>query len=122
LTILDEDEQAAELYDTIAELANTGSLMRSWDYRLVATLQGMAAACGRDWDRSEMHFEDALRIARDLPMRVEEPDACRFYARMLLARNRPGDRDRARDLLGRAAAGYAALEMSRHEELVRGLV
>jgi class 3 adenylate cyclase/tetratricopeptide (TPR) repeat protein len=122
LTVLDEDEQAAELYDTIAELARTGMLMRSWDYRLIATLQGMAAACGRDWDRAETHFEDALRIARDLPMRLEEPEACRFYARMLVARGRSGDRERARALLGRAAAGYVALEMPRHEELVRVLM
>ena len=122
LTILDEDEQAAALYDTIVELGATGSLMRSWDYRLVATLQGMSAACGRDWDRAEAHFEDALRIARHLPMRLEEPEACRFYARMLVARAGPGDRDRARDLLGRAAEGYVALEMSRHEEMVRAVL
>jgi hypothetical protein len=119
LTVLYEDEQAAALYDTIVELGTTGSLMRSWDYRLVATLQGMSAACRRDCDRAEAHFEDALRIARGVPMRLEEPEACRFYARMLVARAGPGDRDRARDLLGRAADGYVALEMSRHEEMVR---
>ena len=99
-------------------------MLGAWsaDYRLIATLQGMSAACGRDWDRAEAHFEDALWLARGLPMRLEEPEACRFYGQMLVARDRPGDRDRARDLLGRAAAGYGALEMPRHEEMVRAVL
>src|SRR5207244_2578933 len=92
-TVLDKVEQAAALYDTIVELGTTASLMRSWDYRLIATLQGMSAACGRDWDRAEAHFEDALWLARGLPMRLEEPEACRFYGQMLVARDRPGDPD-----------------------------
>jgi hypothetical protein len=93
--------------------------MRSWDYRLLATLAGLSAACAGDWDQAESHFEHALQLARDLPMRLEEFDACRFYARMLISRGRPRDRARARGLLAQAVAGYAAFEMPRHAEMAR---
>ncbi len=75
LTVVDEDEQAAVLYDTTVDLGTNGSLVRSWDYRLVATLQGMSAVCGRYRDRTEAHFEDALRIAR-VPEIVTGRAAC----------------------------------------------
>ena len=103
-------------------LAATGSLMRSWDYRLLATLLGMSATCAQEWDAAEAHFHDAIRLARELPMRMEEPDANRFYARMLLARDRPGDRDRAAALVADAQAQYRALEMPMHVALVGELL
>jgi tetratricopeptide (TPR) repeat protein len=121
-TVLGEDDQSAALYSTMEELAATGSLMRSWDYRLIATLEGMSAACARDWDRAEAHFDEALRLSLELPMRLEEHDGRRFYARMLIARDRPRDRDRARDLLAQAVAGYVTFGMPRHEAMARAVL
>jgi class 3 adenylate cyclase/tetratricopeptide (TPR) repeat protein len=121
-TVLGEDAQAAALYPTTIELAATGSLMRSWDYRLLATLLGMSATCAQEWDAAEAHFRDAIRLARELPMRLEEPDAYRFYARMLLARGGPGDRESAVVLVEDAQAQYRALAMPRHVELVGELL
>jgi class 3 adenylate cyclase/tetratricopeptide (TPR) repeat protein len=121
-TVLGEDHQSAALYTTMAELAASGSLMRSWDYRLIATLEGMSAACGRDWDRAEALFDEALRLSLELPMRLEELDARRFYAHMLIARDRPRDRDRARDLLAQAVAGYVTFGMPRHEAMARAVL
>jgi class 3 adenylate cyclase/tetratricopeptide (TPR) repeat protein len=118
LTIIGERDQAADLYETTAALAATGGVMRTWDFRLVATLQGIAAACAGDWETSESHFHEALQLATALPMRIEEADACRFYASMLRERGRPHDRDEAVRLLTRAAAAYAELGMPRHEALV----
>ncbi len=120
-TILGEEQQAAALYDTVLELAATGQVMRSWDFRLVATIAGMAAACAREWDRAERHFQEALRLARALPLRLEVPEAHRFQAGMLLARNEPGDAGRANALLTEAATAYAGLGMPRHEAIVRAL-
>ena len=113
-------DEAAALYETTVALARTGGLMRTWDYRLVATLQGMAAAAAGEWTLSEGHFEDALRLARELPMSIEEPEAWRFYSAMLLARDGAGDRERAAHLLGRAATAYRDLGMPRHESLALG--
>jgi len=119
LTLLDLGNDAGELYETMAELAATGILMRSWDFRLVATLQGMAATGRGAWELAEAHFEEAMEISRRLPMRHEEPEACRFYAQMLHTRGRPGDRDRAQALAERALAGYDELGMPAHADLVR---
>jgi hypothetical protein len=121
-TVLGEAEESAALYPVMVDLAATGSLMRSWDYRLLATLEGMSAACAREWDRAEAHFDEALRLSLELPMRLEALDARRFYAQMLVARGRPRDRDRARELLAQAAAGYVAFEMPRHEAMASAIL
>ncbi|HUW02789.1 MAG TPA: AAA family ATPase [Acidimicrobiales bacterium] len=118
-TMLGERDQAAALAATLDELAATGVMMRGWDFRLVATLQGMASTCAGDWDRAEGRFEKALQASRTLPMRREEPEACRFYAQMLDERNRVGDRDRARELRERATEGYEEFGMPAHAALVR---
>jgi tetratricopeptide (TPR) repeat protein len=121
-TVLGEDDRSAALCTTMMELAATGSLMRSWDYRLIATLEGMSAGCACDWNRAEAYFDEALRLSRELPMRLEEPDARRFYARMLIARDRPRDRDRARDQLAQAVTGYATLGMPRHQAIAEAML
>jgi tetratricopeptide (TPR) repeat protein len=122
LAVLGDTEAAGELYPTMVELAGTGCLMRSWDYRLVATLVGLSAACARRWDVAETHFHEALRLARELPMRSEEPDACLFYARMLLARDAPGDRSTATALRERASALYEEYRMPRADVMARAVL
>jgi class 3 adenylate cyclase/tetratricopeptide (TPR) repeat protein len=121
-TILGEREAAAALYPTMVELAETGCFMRSWDYRLVATLVGMSAACAGEWDVAEARFDDALRLARVLPMRSEEPDACLFYARMLRERGGRGDREQAAELRARAIARYDAFAMPRADAMVHAVL
>ena len=77
--VLGATEEAASLYDAMVELAATGSLMRSWDYRLLDTLCGISAACAGDWTLAEGHYQDAIQRATELPMRLEVIDAGRFY-------------------------------------------
>lgn len=122
LTLLGRRDEAGALYDTMAEMGATGVLMRSWDFRLVATLRGMAASGRGEWEIAERHFEEALQASRRLPLRHEEPEACRFYAQMLLTRGRPGDRDRAQALGERALAGYDELGMPAHATLIRNIL
>jgi tetratricopeptide (TPR) repeat protein len=119
--VLGEEQEGAALYDTVLALAETGDVMRSWDFRLVETIAGMAASCAREWDRAERHFQEALRLARALPLLLEVPEAYRFQASMLLARNEAGDVSRANALLAEAATAYAELGMPRHEATVRAL-
>ena len=120
--LLGEPDEVAALAPTISDCASTtGCIMRAWDFRLIATLQGIAAGCSGEWDEAESHFEHALRLSQQLPMRREEPEARRFYAQMLLDRGRTGDRDRARALLEAATEGYTSFEMPEHAALARGL-
>ena len=87
--------------------------MRAWDFRLVATLKGMAAGCNGDWDAAEAHFEESLLLARSLPMLRELPEARRFYAQMLL--DRADRRPRAaHELLRGAIDEYTSFGMPRH--------
>lgn len=122
LTLLGRREEAGGLYDTMAELGATGILMRAWDFRLVATLEGMAASGRGEWEIAEGHFEEAIQTSRRLPMRHEEPEACRFYAQMLLTRGQSGDRDHARAIGERALAGYDDLGMLGHATLMRQML
>ncbi len=119
--MLGEDEQAAALYPMVLEAIAAGSLARGLDMRLLATLAGVTAGCARRFDAAEAHFYEALRLARDLPMRLEEPEACRFYAKMLIDRGEPGDSERASDHLAHATELYRQFGMARHEELARSL-
>ena len=90
--------------------------MRSWDYRLVATLAGVAASAMREWELADAHFAEARRLARSLPMRHEEPDVLRFRAMSLRKRGDSGDA-----LLDEAARLYDSFGMTRHAELTRRL-
>ena len=41
-----------------------------------------------EWDAAEAHFEEALGNRKALPMLREDPEAQRFFAQMLLDRER----------------------------------
>jgi hypothetical protein len=81
----------------------------------------MAAGCQGEWDAAEAHFADALRQSKALPMLREEPEAQRFFAQMLIDRDRPGDRARAEMLLETACESYTAFGMPQHAALTREL-
>jgi hypothetical protein len=57
-----------------------------------------------------------------MPHRVEQPEVRRWYARMLLDRNGPGDRQRARNLLTEARAAFEQVEMPKHVEMADALL
>ncbi len=84
---------------------------------LVTTSAGIAAACGSDWTAAEQHFQAALRQAHEIPYKIAQPEARRWYAWMLSERNAPGDNDRARTLLGQATEMYRTIGMPKHVEL-----
>jgi hypothetical protein len=100
----------------------TGAIGRGWDYRLMDTLAGIGATCAGDYEGAERHFDDGLRRIESLPLRLEEGDACRWYAWMLLRRNADGDADSARDLIDRAIGAYRRVGMPRHEALAAELL
>jgi hypothetical protein len=121
--LLDLREHAAALYPLMRQLL-AGGLVDFWGLGLTEKVAGIAAAAGRAWPDAEKHFENARRTADAMPHRVEQPEVRRWYARMLLDRDAPGDRERARSLLAEARTAYEAIGMSKHvamvDELLKG--
>ena len=120
LAVLGKRREAHALYPLLVQLMQ----MRVGGFAvgLVATSAGIAAACGGDWDRAEQHYETALRQAHEIPHKLAQPEVRRWYEQMLIDRNVPGDRDRARTLLGEAIEMYRQIGMPKHLEMAEALL
>jgi tetratricopeptide (TPR) repeat protein len=122
LAVLDEQDNAAKLYPLVLEAMDTGVLIRSPGDRLLQTVAGIAAACGKQWEKTEEHYQTALRQAHQLPHKIEQPEVRRWYARMLIDRDAPGDRDKAFRLLTEAIAMYHQIGMPKHVEMAEAML
>ncbi len=85
-------------------------------------MAGIAAAAGGQCDKAEMHFETALRQAHEIPVVIEQPEIRRWYARMLIDRDAPSDRDKAFRLLTEAIAMYREIGMPKHVEMAETML
>ena len=122
LAVLDERAAAAELYPVVLKGIDTGAL-RAWGMSsLFASVAGIAAAAGEQWEKAEQHYETALRQAHELPHKLEQPEVRRWYARMLLDRDGAGDRKKARALLGEAIEMYTKIGMPKHVEMAEAML
>jgi class 3 adenylate cyclase/tetratricopeptide (TPR) repeat protein len=121
LAVLGERDDAARLYPLALECMDTGTRWH-WFLASLHTVAGMAAACGQQWEKAEEHYQEALRQAHDLPVVIAQPEVRRWYARMLIDRDGPGDRDRARELLTEAVAMYRKIGMPKHVEMAEELL
>ena len=122
LALLGQRDEAAKLYPLVLEAIDTGALARLWIWGLLQTVAGMAAAAGGQWEKAEEHYQKALRQAHELPVVMEQPEVRRWYARMLIDRDAPGDRDKARELLTEAIAMYRRIGMPKHIEMAEALL
>jgi serine/threonine protein kinase/tetratricopeptide (TPR) repeat protein len=115
LAMLGQAREAYGLYPVLLQLMP----MRATGFAvgLLATSAGIAAACGGEWAAAERHFETAVRQAQEMPHKIAQPETRRWYAWMLSTRGAPGDRDRARRLLGEAVDMYRAIGMPGHVEI-----
>ena len=104
------------------EAIETGAAIPWTRYDLLQTTAGIAAACGRQWDEAEEHYQTALRQAHELPHKIGQPEVRRWYARMLIDRDNPGDRPKARELLTEAVAMYRQIGMPRHLEMAEAML
>jgi DNA-binding winged helix-turn-helix (wHTH) protein len=108
--LLEDRRRGARLYDLLAPYANLfmiHDLLRANAGSVAAVLGGLAALLGRP-AAAAAHFEDAIarETAMDAPLAVLSSKAA--YARFLLQRDLPGDREWGRELLDAAKAGWAA--------------
>ncbi|MCH8814540.1 MAG: AAA family ATPase [Chloroflexi bacterium] len=122
LSVLGEREEALKLYPLVLEAMETGNVVRWIDHRLLHTVAGMAAAAGSQWEQAENHYQTALRLAHELPVLMEQPEARRWYARMLIDRNAASDRDKAFRLLTEAIAMYREIGMPKHVEMAETML
>jgi class 3 adenylate cyclase/tetratricopeptide (TPR) repeat protein len=76
----------------------------------------LSATLGR-WEEAAGHFEDALEMNQRMGAKPWVAHTQREYARMLIDRNAPGDRDKARELLTEAIAMYREIGMPKHVEM-----
>jgi tetratricopeptide (TPR) repeat protein len=86
----------------------------------VSRYLGILAAALGSWDDAHRHFEDALAMNERMGARPWLAQTQEDYARTLLARDGPGDDERARELLDQALTTYRELGMETHAERVAG--
>ena len=121
LGVLGENTKAAELYPQAAEIAKRAPMLFYFGL-MTQTVAGIAAAGGGQWDKAAQHFETSLRQAHEFPHKLEQPQVRYWYAKMLADRNAPGDRDKARQLLGEAIEAYESIDFPRHLEMATELL
>lgn len=101
---LDDRDSATVLYPELAAYAGhnvmVGHLVAC--YGAMDRYLGMTASVLRDWERAEAHFQAALALNTRLGARTWLAHTAYWYARMLLARGRPGDEDLIRGHLALA--------------------
>jgi tetratricopeptide (TPR) repeat protein len=121
LAVLGEREKAAKLYPLVLEAVDIGAVVH-WFSPLLHPVAGMAAAAGEHWEKAEAHYQTALRQAHEIPVVIAQPEVRRWYARMLIDRDAPGDREKARELLTEAIAMYRRIGMPKHVEMAEALL
>ena len=122
LAVLGERDLLVTLYPRIAEAARTEWVLSAVGFQQFKKLGGLAAAAIGKYDEAETFFRDALEEAERIPIKLEQPEVRRWYAKMLIDRDGPGDREKARELLEEALDGYRTLGMPRHLEMAKELL
>jgi class 3 adenylate cyclase len=100
---LDDEKRAAPLYDHL--LSYTGRyLSMAAMVTAGSAARGLAllAATMHHWDDAVRHFEEAIEVDKRMHARGWLPRTQCDYARTLLDRGSPGDRQKALELLGEA--------------------
>ena len=111
-------EEIRDLYPLTREALETGVVLGR-DLSMWEAVAGMAATAGEQWDAADNHFQTALRQAEEIPHKIAQPEVRRAYARMLIDRDGPGDKEQARTLLDEAIDIYGQLGMPRHLDMAR---
>jgi tetratricopeptide (TPR) repeat protein len=105
-------DRAATLHEALCPYAQLNAI-ESGEIPIgcVARYLGIAAATTQRWDQAKDHFEDALEINARMGARPWIAHTQHDYARMLIARDGPGNRARASQLLSNALDVYRELRM-----------
>ena len=114
------------LYDDVVALSPMVEMLASSELVVpggwvlpAAVTAGIASRCAKDWDTAEARFQLAARQMDAGPYRHLRGQVSEWHGEMLMARNRSGDRERARELFEHAIATYSSLGMAAMEKSVR---
>ena len=102
LVLAGEKDEAAKLYPLLRRYFESPSSRVVFLYGLQEKSAAIAAAASTVWENAERHFENSLKLAEELPHRVDQASLRYWYARMLLDRAQAGDREQAQALLAEA--------------------
>jgi tetratricopeptide (TPR) repeat protein len=109
---LEDGDRAAILYQLLHPYAQlNASTSGAVAVGSVARYLAILATTTSRWDDAARHFEDALELNARMGARPWLAHTQRDYARMLIARNAPGDREKAQLLLSQALKTYEELGM-----------
>ena len=110
--LLDDGAAAGRLYELMLPWAALNAVDQAEGIRgSISRDLGLFAAAMRRWEAAADHFEVALEMNARLGARPWLARTQSDYARVLLARGRPGDQERAEALRGEAQAAFAELGM-----------
>jgi class 3 adenylate cyclase len=117
--VLGDERRAALLYESLRPFEGGGLVVTPVILYLGAASRslGMMASVMRRWDDAERHFEDALAFDGRTGARPWLAHTQYNYAKMLLARDAPGDKTKALSLLQQALDTAQELGMKRIVEL-----
>jgi DNA-binding SARP family transcriptional activator len=109
---LRDQDRAAALYGLLEPYARVNA-MAAGEVAIgpVARYLGILATTTLRWETAAGHFEDALEMNARMGARPWHAHSQDDYARMLLARDQPGDKERALQLLAEAVITYRELGM-----------
>ena len=113
---------AGHLYPRVLEVIEQGLFVQQFHTGLIEKTAGIGALAACDMDAAEAHFQKALKQADGLPYATEQGEVRRWYAKMLMTRNGPGDAEHARRLLTDAIAVYQRCGMPRHREMAQQML
>jgi DNA-binding SARP family transcriptional activator len=110
-----DSDSASVLYGLLLPWAALNAADMSEGIRgSVSRYLGLVATTTKRWEEAKLHLEDALAMNASMGARPWLALTQEDYARMLLARDDPGDRERAHELLDAALATYCELGMETH--------
>ncbi len=120
---MDEADHAATLHTLLEPFAGLNAVSApEVSLGAVSRYLGLLATTMGHIDEAERHFEDALAMNANMGGRPWLAHTQHDYARMLLARDGPGDRERAQELLDQALAIYRELGMESYAATASKLV
>jgi predicted ATPase/class 3 adenylate cyclase/DNA-binding CsgD family transcriptional regulator len=110
---LGDAARAATLYQLLLPYAGRAVVVGGYGacYGAASRYLGLLAATMARWDEAAQHFQDALAMNTTMRARPWLAHTQHDYATMLLARNQPGDADKAASLLHEALTTARELGM-----------
>jgi tetratricopeptide (TPR) repeat protein len=108
---LEDRDRAAILYRLLDPYAGLNASPGACNVGSVARYVAILASTSSRWEDAARHFESALEMNARMGARPWLAHTQRDYARMLVARSAPGDRQRAQLLLSEALTTYGELGM-----------